>query len=327
MKTITNITKVALSYDELMSVNCIPSNRCGYLTKEDALANGFSETDYGKFVKRAEKIKKMILKKGFSKASFFILAKDKEGKLYLLDGQGRRKALHLMSSSKEMNKLEFVCDLYTEPMSFEDMTKLIIDLNSGNTNWGNKDIRRSNALASNDEEVVTAYNYTKKMADDYEIRDYMINLLTYGEKASHARSNSGDVFSTKDYVESKDVFTNAYLKFVVNASCTYDRNGNIIERTKKAKDAIRNVNLGIAIVGAFRDIVNSHNHNIEESVEDIDYLVDALLKYCDGDDNYLVSKLKCSTNKKEEFWDKVKSRIRKASIINAYKNSCAYASA
>ena len=72
MKTINNIIKVSLSYTELMNCFSVDTNRCGYLTKADALNNGFSESDWNKYISRAQKLKKTIIKKGFSKASFFI---------------------------------------------------------------------------------------------------------------------------------------------------------------------------------------------------------------------------------------------------------------
>lgn len=85
MKEITSIKKVSLTYDELMGLLNLKANRCGYLKEEDAINNGFSEKDWNSFISRANNMRKKIKKEGFSKASFFVIAKDSDGNLYLLD--------------------------------------------------------------------------------------------------------------------------------------------------------------------------------------------------------------------------------------------------
>lgn len=319
MKTVDNITKVSLTYTELMKCLSVDTNRCGYLKKEEALNNGFSEADWDKFIKRAKKLKKIIKVKGFSRASFFVLAKDDKGNLYLLDGQGRRKALQLMQDEDhvDFSSWEFVCDLYKEPMSKQEMSKLIIDLNTGNTNWQTKDIRRNNVLSTDDEEVKKAYNYTKGLIDKYGIRDYVANLLTFGEKASHQRNGVSDPFSTKDYAITKDIFTEAYLKFVVNASYKKDKDGNDVERNSTVRDAIRNVTFAISFNSCMRGIVKTHNNNVEEAKDDIMYFVDRLLDACSGDDTYVKQFVKCDKKDKEVVANKVRSNCRRKSVYEA----------
>ena len=325
MKIVENITKVSLTYHELINCLSVDTNRCGYLKKEEALNNGFSEADWDKFVKRAKKLKKVIKTKGFSRASFFVLAKDEKGNLYLLDGQGRRKALELMQTEDKVDfsNWEFVCDLYNEPMSKQEMSKLIIDLNTGNTNWQTKDLRRSNALSTDDEEVKIAYNYTKRMMDQYELGDYIVNLFTYGEKASHQRNGVSDSFSTKDYATTKEVFTEAYLKFVVNASYKKDKDGNDVERCSTVRKKIRNVNFAISFNSCLRGIVKSHDNNIEEAKDDISYFVDKLLDASNGDDAYMKQFVTCDKKDKEVVANKVKAYCRRKTVCMALYNIAA----
>ena len=322
MKTINNIIKVSLSYTELMNCFSVDTNRCGYLTKADALNNGFSESDWNKYISRAQKLKKTIIKKGFSKASFFILAKDNENNIYLLDGQGRRKAIHLMNEEGyDVSSWIFVCDLYIEPMSKEEMSKLIIDLNTGSTNWQTKDIRRSNALSTDDEDIKEAYKYTKKLSDKYEINDYIVNLFTFGEKASHQRNGCYEAFSTKNYAITKDVFTESYIKFIVNASYKKDKDGNDVERTKEVRKKIRNTNFAISFNSCLRNIVKYHNNNVDQAKEDIMYFTDRLIEACKGDDEYVKQFVKCDKKDKEIVANKIRQFCRKRTICDAlYKN-------
>lgn len=318
MKDITNIKKVSLTYKELMECNIVDTNRCGYLTKDEALNNGFSEMDWNKFVSRANKIKNIIKKKGFSNASFFILAKDEEGKIYILDGQGRRMALKLLESDNSFNftNAEFVCDLYTEPMSTTEMAKLIIDLNTGNTNWQNKDIRRSNALASDDEKVREAYKYTKSLIDKYEMTDYVAHLLTYGEKASHQQSNSIQL-STDNYATTKDVFTEAYLKLICNLSVEKDKNGNDVPRPKDVQKKIRNVTFAISFNSCLRQIVKKHNGNIDEAKDDIMKFTDIVIEAGSGDNRFVKQFMHCDKKDQRVVADKVRRYIRTNSLREA----------
>lgn len=322
MKSISLISKVSITYAELMKFRVVSTNRCGYLKKEIALENGFSELDWEKFVKRARKLAKTIKKDGFSRASFFVLAKDFEGNIYLLDGQGRRMALKLLQEEENLDfsSWEFTCDLFNEPMTQNEMAKLIIELNTGNTNWQTKDIRRSNALSANDEEVRIAYKYAKNFQDKYELGDYVANLFVFGEKASHQRASKTDPFSTKDYSPYKDTFMEAYAKFVVNASYGKDKNGNDVERCNAVKKAIRNSNFAISFNSCLRSMVKYYNGNVEKAKDDIMYFVDRLLDSCNGDDAYVKQFVKCAKKDKEIVADKARhgSRMRKSVLTALY---------
>ena len=325
MREISGVKKVGLTYDELMKVHCVLQNRLGYLSKKEALENGFSEADWDKFLSRAKKLKKTILAKGFSKTSCFVLAKNENGDLYILDGQGRRMALKLIH--EEEHKIlddVFVCDLYTEPMTEQEMSKYIIDMNTGNTNWRTQDIRRCDAMSSDDEEVKKAYAYTKKLMDDLEIGDYNACLFTYGEKASHQKIESLTL-STRNYAVTREIFTEAYKKFIVNLSYKKDKNGNDIERPQNVKKSIRNVAFAISFNSCLRSIVRAHNNDVNEAKDDIMHFVDVLLKAANGDDAYVKQFVKCSKKDKEVVANKVKSYLsrgcRKTIIEALYKTA------
>ena len=316
MKEVANIKKVSLTFNELMNCKSVPTNRCGFLSEKEALANGFSSVDWDKFVSRAKKLKKTILSQGFSKASFFVLAKDENNDIYILDGQGRRKALSLINENNNIAHWEFVCDLYTEPMSLLEMSRLIKDMNTVNTNWQTKDVRRSDAITSDDEEVKIAYAYTKQIMDDYELGDYIVNLLTFGECASHQRKNNISL-STRHYAITKGLFTDAYLRLVTSLSYTIDKNGNEVEHTKSVKKAIRNTNFAISFVSCLRSIVEIHKGNIADATEDVNYFVDKLIEMGKGNGAYVADFVKCIDKKKEVVANKVRSRCRKATIAMA----------
>ena len=231
-------------------------------------------------------------------------------------------------SGRDISAWEFNCDLYTEPMEFSDMSKLIRDYNTGNTNWKNSEIRRCDVLGSGNKEVLEAYNYVKKLKEDYGINDYMANLLTFGEKGSHQRSNGMNAFTPSDYSETKDLFTNAYLKLIVNASYAIDKDGNSVERSKAAQSAIRNTNLGIALVSLFRSIVDLHKNdeeiNRDENIaNDIDYVVEKILSTCcDGVDSYMRQNLKMSSKSANELWGKIRKNIGKKKLIELSYANC-----
>lgn len=317
MKDVKTIKKVSLTFDELIKCENVPSNRCGYLTKEDAFKNGFSEADWIKFESRAKKLKKTIETKGFSKASFFVLAKDFNDIIYILDGQGRRKALSMISEKNDMSNMAFICDMYVNPMTLSEMSALIKDMNTGNTNWQSKDIRRSDALFSNDEDVIAAWCYTKEMQEKYGLCDYIVNLLTYGERASHQRKD-GIIFSRKDYASTKDVFTEAYLTVIDQLSSTKDKNGNDIKHPSKVIKKIKGTNFAISFVSCLRRIIKGHNNNIEESKSDIDYFVEKLIAAGKGDKDYVYQFVKCDGKDKFVVWEKVRKHCRRRSIVDTF---------
>ena len=309
MEQIKDIVKVSISYEELMNCSIVESNRCGYTSKKVALENGVSEADWNDFVSRAKKIKKMIVKNGFSNASSFVLAKDENNNLYLLDGQGRRFALKLMhdESNIDFSNNRFIADLYVNPMTKEEMANAIITLNIGSTNWKTKDLRRASVIESGDEEVKKAFDEYTQLRDNYNLNDYVACLLTFGERASHMRSNGDFGFTPKDYATTKEVFTKAYLKFINTISNNeVDKYGNEIERPSKIQKAIRNTNVAISLNSCMRSIVKAHKYNIETAKGDIDMLINALIKQFSGSNDYIEQLLKGSKKDKAFIADIVR---------------------
>lgn len=317
MKEVNSIKKVSLTFDELMSCSIIPSNRCGYLTQEEALKNGFSIADWDEFIKRATKLKKIIKTKNFSKASFFVLAKDETNKLYILDGQGRRMALAMINEDEDIRDCEFICDLYCNPLSITEMSSLIRDMNTANTNWKSKDVRRSDAIASGDREVQIAFEYTKSLIDNYGLTDYMANLLTFGERASHQRS-VGSILSTRDYSPTKDLFTELYIKVIEELSYTEGPNGERIKHPLKLCRKIRNNDFGISFVACLRKILIMHGGNVANAKSDLLYFIDKIITTGKGDQKYVENFVKCGSKEQRVVADKVrKSCGRKKSLREA----------
>ena len=317
MKLITTIQKVSLTFDELMSCSSVPSNRCGYLNQRDALNNGFSSHDWDQFIKRASKLKKIIKGQGFSQASHFTLATDENGTIYLLDGQGRRKALQMLSEEVDISQNEFTADLYTQPLTIEEMSKLIKDMNTANTNWKTQDIRRSDAIASNDEEIKKAFEYVKSLTDEYGVNNYMANLLTYGECASHQRTNSSTL-STRDYAITKDIFTHAYLKVISSLSQSATPNGDNVDHPSSTKQKIRNSNFGISFVACLRKIVRYYDGDLMNALNDITYFVERIIEKGRGvNKQYVEDFVKCPTKDQSEVANKIRSNCRRPSVRKA----------
>lgn len=311
---------VTMSYDEIVNSLNVKTNRCGYITKEEAEKNGFTVKEWNKFVARAKRLKKIIKDKGFSRASFFVFAKDKDNNLYILDGQGRRMALKLLETEEgfDMSNMTFECVLYVNPMTIAEMSKLIIDLNTGNSNWLTKDVRRSDVIASNNESVKKAYFEVEELKSKYDMRDYVANLLTYGEKASHQRTSKSEPLSTSDYAITKKVFTDAYVKLITSASMKYDKDGNIVERPKNVRNKIRNVNFAISFNSCLRSLVKYHNNDVNEAKNDINKFVNSIIKEASGSDAWVEQFFYCAKSDKNEVLVKMKRAIGSSTYKNAF---------
>ena len=313
MKIVNEPLVVTVDYDELMSFSNLNTNRCGNLTKEEALKNGYSEADWDAFVKRAMSLKKLIKNNGFNDKRLFSLGKSESGEIFILDGQGRRKALELLHTEDgvDFTGVEFKCNLFNCSMGKTEMTKEIIDMNIGGRNWKNKDLRRSSVLTSDDQSVIEAYNYTKKLMDDYELCDSVANLFTFGGKASHQRVRGKMAFSTADYAPYKDVFTAAYIKFVTAASQKRDKDGNLVMRNVNIRSNIRNTNFAMSYYGCLGSIVKAHGGDIEKAKNDIMYFTDRLIAACEGDDAYVKQFVKCDRKDKDVVANKVRAYCKK----------------
>lgn len=312
---------VTMSYDEIVNSLNVKTNRCGYISKEEAEKNGFTAKEWDKFVARAKRLKKIIKDKGFSRASFFVFAKDNDNNLYILDGQGRRMALKLMETEDgfDMSNMTFECILYVKPMTTSEMSKLIIDLNTGNSNWLTKDVRRSDVIASDNEKVKKAYFEVEELKNKYDMRDYVANLLTYGEKASHQRTSKSEPLSTDDYAITKEVFTGAYVKLITTVSTKYDKDGNIIERPKNVQNKIRNVNFAISFNSCLRSIVKYHNNDVNAAKNDINKFVNSIIKEANGSDAWVEQFFYCAKSDKNEVLVKMKRAISSSTYKNAFQ--------
>jgi hypothetical protein len=306
-----------ISFNELMKCRNVQANRCGYLTKEEALRNEWSENDWKKFVARANKMKKLIAKNGFSKASTFWIAKDRKGDHYIIDGQGRRYALFLMQNDGvDISSWMFSCNVFKKPMTQKEMTREIISLNTGSKNWMTSEIRRSDAISSGDKKVKDAYLFTKKLCDEHGLTDYTANLLAFGEKASHQRSDY-KVLSTDNYSPYREAFTAAYLRYVDTVSFKKGMDGKDIPRNAHLCRAIRGTNFAISANSCMRRIVAYHKGDVKKAEPDINYFVDALISRCNGDDDYVRQFVKCDKKDMEVVANKIRCVCRRKSVREA----------
>lgn len=317
MKTNENEIIVTVPWDELCAFHSVDSNRCGYLTWAEAEANGFSLLDWNRYQQRANKLKRTILANGFSQASVFTLAKDENNNHYILDGQGRRMALWLLAQEHgyDLSQLEFKCRLFTKPMSIKEMSALIKDMNTNSTNWQTKDLRRSDAIASDDPEVLKAYKYASEVAERLGVPDFAANLLIFGESATHQRK-SGKIFSTRDYSPTKDLFIDVYEQILNALDRTPSQiGGEEVLHSKSTRTAIRNSNFLIALRGCLRDIIMYHG-SIEDAIEDIHYFKERIISAAKGDSIYVKTFMKMG-KEKAALKEKMRKHCRKTSVKTA----------
>lgn len=313
MEKVENIIMVYVTYNELMSFKNVNTNRCGYLKKEDANINGFSDKEYEKFLRRAEGIKKLIKRKGWQESSFFTICKDHDGEIYLLDGQGRRMALYLMAENKknpsDFSSWKFLCKFHINPMTKEEMSKCVVEINTGNKNWNNDELFRSYAMQTENESIIAAFNETKRIKEKLGVGSKTAKLLTFGEKASHLRSNGYDAFSEDDFVNTKDLYTNCLEKILDGLSVKYDKEGNKVKRNIETLKKIRRDNFTTCIITCFKRIVKQggNSDNPEKSKNDLLYFADAVVRAGSGADDYVQQ----FTNCYKEDYTIVAQRVKK----------------
>jgi len=288
MNTIENKIMVSLSYDELMNCKFVKGNRVGCLTREEAIANGASEAEWADFVKRAEKTAKAIKKEGWRETSMFQIAKDIEGNIYILDGQGRRMAIKLLNEDGiNMENSTFDSVLYTNPMTIEEMSKKVYDLNTGNKNWSNNEVFASLAINKGGKVLEIKKmidNYVDSIKSNYDItlNAFKTAIFFCGYDFTHLRNTPDKGINLNMFY---DIYTQAYMRYVVNA-CYLDNN---TKRTSTAIKKITNSNFAEAILSAFNTIANKCMNEANGNVEiartmvdaDIDDIVDRMLAKCD----------------------------------------------
>ena len=210
-----------LTYEELCNLNIHSFNRCGHITLDEAQAHGTSEHDYNTFIKRCERTLKDIKKNGYLETSVLIIAKCKEdGKIYLIEGQGRRGAIILGVNQGKLNvethSLNTIpCFMYDDELSYEDIGKKIEEHNIKKSSpWKTNDLTQIHVKIEGGD-VEEAYNMVKKYREKNFKRDgvYTCNLLFYAGKVSHLRGK--DIKLTKnDFRENYEIFTSLYEKFL-----------------------------------------------------------------------------------------------------------------
>ena len=320
MKDVKSMTIKTMSFDELMNCKELNSNRCGCLNKEEALAHNYTEVDWQGLEKRAKKLKSNILKNGFREDSLFWVAKNEKGTMYILDGQGRRLAVKMIHDENKdfFGKGEFNC-VFCGEMSIEQMTEKIRNLNTGNKNWLNQDVRRCDAMSSDDEEVIKAYKHMEEVKNRLGVRDYVANLLVFGEKGSHTKANGAKQLKTSDYRVDKDVYIEAYERFLNEASYTVNRDGEKVLRGFSVRSAIRSTNFAISFVTNIRRIIKACQYDIDYAKQVINYFIDGLIRYCDCNDDFLIKDLKGFDKSASSITDRVKKHFISAKSCKADK--------
>lgn len=319
MKEVTNIKMVYVTFSELLSYLNVETNRCGYTTKEEANLNGFSDEDYNKFVRRALKIMKSIKKHGWKKSSFFTICRDEENNIYLLDGQGRRMALKLMAEkyNSDFSSWTFLCKYHINPMTKEEMSEEVVNLNTGNKNWNNEELFRSYAMQSGDKSVMEAFKETKRIKDKLGVSDKTAKLLTFGEKASHLRSSGNGPLSESDYAITKDLYTNCMETIINGLSYKFDKDGNKVLRKAKTLEKIRRDNFTTGLITCFRKIVKQSGNNDHPSnaKDDLMYFADAVIRAGSGSDDFVAQFTHCDKPDYNLIASQIKKNVKNNKTI------------
>lgn len=260
-----------LSFSELSNLTLHKVNRCGYTSLEDAINNGFTETDYNKFISRCKITLKDIKKNGYLETSMLIIAKCKDdGLLYLIEGQGRRGAIIIGKEKNEIDVDNVPCLIYEDELTYREIGEKIRIHNTKKSNrWACADISKSGAR-----ELGGDYEWAYNFVEQYKLRTnccpYMANLMVYGEKHSHKR-NSSLPFTQCDFREGHDLFMSLYEKFLDE----FGEKQNIKTSTRHAK--VKRADLGIMFNSFFSFLYRTcKKHSIDENV----YLNRILDKMC-----------------------------------------------
>lgn len=260
-----------INYSELCALNLHKVNRCGYVKKEDALANGFTETDYNKFINRCKKTLKDIKQNGYLETSTLIIAKCKDdGLIYLIEGQGRRGAIMIGSDKNEIDITNIPCQIYESELTYREIgEKIRIHNTKKSARWGCADISKSGAR-----ELGGDYEWAYNFVEQYKLRtncgSYMANLMVYGEKHSHKR-NSSLPFTQCDFREGYELFMSLYERYLNE----FGDKQNMSHSTRHAN--VKRTDIGIIFNSFFSFLYRScKKHSIDENV----YLNKVLDKMC-----------------------------------------------
>lgn len=303
MRIDDSIISVYITFDELMAANTKDTNRCGELTKENALAKGFKEKDWDSYIRRATITMKNIVQNGYSSTSLIRIVKcSDDGKLYLLDGQGRRMALKMLAAKgKRFNEIH--CLYYKNEMTSSEIDKAIKELNTGNKNWSTDNLIRSEAMEKGGDTLKafeTIENYKESFAKHgVSISPYMAKYVFFKEKGSHIRSGNVNELSTGSFHTFSDIYSNEYRRFVVNASYVGEK-----QRTSKAKAKISNQSFAIGIMQVFGAICDTATREYKNRTEasaviekEIASFVDKMLAKCsEMNDKRLIDEINLSAN-------------------------------
>lgn len=247
-----------LSISELMTVSTKKTNRCGELSREEALSNDYSQKDWDAYITRATKLAKNIASNGYCQMSVFQIAESVTGEQYLIDGQGRRMALKICSEmpSEDIKvplPSQVPCLIY-KGVPEDEIDKAIFILNTGGKNWLNRDILRSKAIGEGGD-AKKLYDkiesYKQSFKGGIEPCDYMARFIFLGEKGSHLRSFNNPDLEITTFSEE---WAKAYKYFVEGSSL---RPVGSNEFTLRKKDTIKKIcsqDFCIGIIQIFKSI-------------------------------------------------------------------------
>lgn len=232
---------IELSIKEVNNLNFHHINRCGFLDVNEAIANGFSHDDCKSFVNRCEKMLKEIKKNGFLMNSFLCVAVCKDdGKLYLVDGQGRRGAIQLGIIKGDISTDFKVPCIMLEGYTYDEIGELIRKFNNAKSSpW--KGLDRSFADAKQKGgDYLTAYNIVKNYAETHKCNIYMSRLLHFGQKGSHSKGNP---LTLSDFRSNNELFTSLYSTFLSDFGKIFE--GTHTHLKKKRLGLAKKTDLGI----------------------------------------------------------------------------------
>ena len=275
-----------ITIDELMKVNTKDTNRCGELTREEALKKGFKDCDWNAYQTRANRIRKSIIEDGYHSDSVIRVAKCKDdGKWYIIDGQGRRMALKMIIDERGKIIKEVPCLVYNSELSSSEIDQRIKDVNTLNTNWSGDNHLRALAYKEGGE-IWNAFQEIEKYKDSFAkhglaVTSYMSKYVFLGERGSHIGSKN--ITDLKRFETFSDIFSSEYRRFVINASYNGD-----VQRTSDVKKKIRHTEFGIGIMQVFRAISDTAVKETESVTlarpiieKEISDFVNKMLEKCD----------------------------------------------
>lgn len=219
--------------DEILNlVNIIDENRCSYDNIEEAHSHGYSISDTQKTKRRLKYYETRVFgeKKQWLISSPMIVY-EVDGKEYMVDGQGRFRALIEYNKKAKVNeRINTIPVLLFRNKTKEEMISDMIELNRHGKNWSTSDIFRCYSIKEGKSDL---YNKLMDIEDKLGVKEYTAKLILFG----YGKSSHRDKIIDASISQYSDVVYSAFDKFYKGTSIACGGDVRQINAIKKQDTA------------------------------------------------------------------------------------------